>query len=849
MSLEPTAEQYSSDLEPLIAECLDRYDAEGEAAIDAVCAQHPRFAAEIRAALARLAQLGLLGDGVARPAAATPPKQLGKFRLERLIGGGGMGVVYLATEWPVERSVALKIIRPEQLFFPGARERFRREIEAVTRLQHPNIAPVYSFGEEDGIPYFAMEWIPGTSLGSVIESLAARDPAQLHGSDLLSAVQRASTGDEHASVHLEAEHIYRGTWVDAVLRVMLKIAEAIAHAHERGVIHRDIKPSNILVTPAGRVLLVDFGLAQPQSSDRITQSGALLGSLPYMAPEQLRGEHAAIGERSDVYSLGATLYELLALRLPFAAGDAEQLKTAIVAGAPPALRARNTAVPFDVAVVCLKAMDLDPARRYASAEALARDLRNLIEHRPIEARPTGPILRVRRWAQRHPVLSSVLVLTLLLGVALNGWTREVYATWRDNRLYADAWRVAEDAQKFVNPSAPSFVDADKVAELERWRAEAQRVLPRLDAWEAAAIELKSQGSDRAIRAEELVTKLAMVRDQQPSLEKWLSVAPLLQHELSAPIWAEVRASIARSPRYGALDLKPQVGLRPLRENPRTGLWEFHHVLSAELVSQPGTGVPTIAEVAMDAAIGEPIPDAAMGVILVLVPGGRVWSGARQHSTQRPDDCPNVDEFAVAGEHPRELTMAPFFISKYELTCAQYVRITQWYPGSYQPVALPRPLAARRGLDWQRSLRHLRILGLTHPSDDEWEYACRGGATTMFHWGENSELRVQYENLAASADGNNEVAIIGSYQPNGFGLFDTLGNVREWCFDFYFPDPREKREEALRLKGGPRVVRGGSYATTWDRARASVRCGEMFNTGKPANSDADIGVRPARSLDK
>ncbi|HEX5009571.1 MAG TPA: serine/threonine-protein kinase, partial [Planctomycetota bacterium] len=210
--------------------------------------------------------------------------------------------------------------------------------------------------------------------------------------------------------------LFGGSFTDAALRIARSVAEALQHAHERGVLHRDIKPANIMLASDGRVLLLDFGLAAAEGSSRLTATGAQLGSLAYMAPEQLRGDFARVDARSDVYALGVTLYELLALRPAFAADSTQATLRDVLRSNPPALRAVNPAVPRDVETVCLVAMDPEPQRRYASAGALAGDLGRALELRPIMARPAGPLLRARRWSQRHPAAAVTLVLGLLIVV-------------------------------------------------------------------------------------------------------------------------------------------------------------------------------------------------------------------------------------------------------------------------------------------------------------------------------------------------------------------------------------------------------------------------------------------------
>jgi serine/threonine protein kinase len=326
------------EIERWMIELLDLPVEARAGALERLVRAHPERHSRI---LGRIELLRGVGIEVlpAREGAPAFPERLGDFRLLARLGGGGMGVVYLARQESLGREVALKLIRPEQLYFPGARARFQREVELIARLSHPGIVPVYVVGEENGIPYFAMQRIEGLSLAEILEVLESRAPDELAGRDLAEVIARR-VGREPPSPLPEA---FAGTWVQCALRLMRQVASAVEHAHERGILHRDIKPSNVLVTPNGRALLFDFGLASSAGTDRLTRTGSQVGSLPYMSPEHLRGEE--LDARSDVYALGVTSYELLTLRLPFEASIASRLREAILSAEAPAVRSRNRPLP------------------------------------------------------------------------------------------------------------------------------------------------------------------------------------------------------------------------------------------------------------------------------------------------------------------------------------------------------------------------------------------------------------------------------------------------------------------------------------------------------------------------
>ncbi|MEZ5990460.1 MAG: protein kinase [Planctomycetota bacterium] len=419
------------ELQRLVEQCILRFESEGSQVVDELCRSNPEHADALRSRIDNLARLGFLGP----ERSPEIPDRLGEFRLLERIGVGGMGVVYLARQESLGREVALKLVRPEHLYFPGARERFQREVEAVARLDHPGIVRVYQVGEENGIPYFTMELARGTSLAQLVEALAERDPGRLAGADLAEAWRdlagrtAVAAGERDTGSHA-LEELFRGSYVQCVARIVLQVAEALAHAHARGVLHRDVKASNVMLTPDGRVLLLDFGLAWTEGADALTRSGAMLGSLPYMAPEQVRGDNAAIDERTDVHGLGVLLYELLTLRLPHAARDGERLRQQILQGELDPPSRRNPLVARDVETVCMQALAPEPDRRYRDAGSFARDLQNFLEYRPIEARRPGLPDRVRRYALRHPARATAIVaavLVVLLAPAGYAWS-EIHKT-------------------------------------------------------------------------------------------------------------------------------------------------------------------------------------------------------------------------------------------------------------------------------------------------------------------------------------------------------------------------------------------------------------------------------------
>jgi len=316
------------------------------------------------------------------------PDHIGRYRVLRLLGEGGMGAVYEAEQDSPHGPVAVKVIRAG-LLAPGLLKRFAQEVEILGRLHHPGIAQIYEAGvAEDGQPFFAMEFIRGLPL------------------------------DKYAG--------RRALTVPDRLELVARVCDAVRHAHEQGVIHRDLKPANILVDESGQAKVLDFGLARATDADLLsgaglTQTGQLLGTPNYMSPEQVTGDPTAIDQRADVYALGVILFELLAHRLPYQLTNRPLAEAArlILEEEPPRLGSINPALRGDVETIVGKTLEKDPARRYASAAELAADLRRWLEHEPILARPPSALYHLRKFARRHKALVGGVVATvaaLVLGL-------------------------------------------------------------------------------------------------------------------------------------------------------------------------------------------------------------------------------------------------------------------------------------------------------------------------------------------------------------------------------------------------------------------------------------------------
>lgn len=377
--------------------------------LEQLCTRYPDCALALRRGYASLQQMDLLQVGQSAPIAAEAvppasslPRTLGPFRLLELLGAGGMGAVYRAEDLELKRQVALKLVRGELLASARTRSRFQRESEALARLDHPGLCTVYRAGTTDDQPWIAMRLVRGTTLASVLEQrLAAR-----RGSEAAGGSQRGTSSTREE--------------LQATLRLFEKVARALATAHAAGVVHRDIKPGNLVLTEGDEPVVIDFGLVHfEDSQSHMTLSGDQIGTPAYMAPEQVVPAGREPGLRTDVYALGVTLFEALTLQSPYPANGREELFHCIVRGERHRLRQVRRELPADLELVVEKALDVDPARRYASMVEFADDLQRLQKHEPPAARRIGPGLRLRRWCQRNPVAATALMLLSLgLGTAL-----------------------------------------------------------------------------------------------------------------------------------------------------------------------------------------------------------------------------------------------------------------------------------------------------------------------------------------------------------------------------------------------------------------------------------------------
>jgi serine/threonine protein kinase/Flp pilus assembly protein TadD len=476
----------ASRLDRLVMQVSGQIAAGQPVDLAAVTCDCPELREQLEMLLPTLEAMGQLGHSLGASASVPlqPPAfglqpSLGDFRLIREIGRGGMGVVYEAEQLSLGRCIALKVLPFAAMLDKQQLARFKNEARAAATLDHPNIVAIHSVGVERGVHYYAMQLIEGESLAQVIARL--RSDRQSRGADrgLRTDEKAIATADSPSPVPSPDSAIRNpqseiptavaalSTHPDAnpreyfraVAHLGIQAAEALDHAHQNGVLHRDVKPANLLVEcshhaprdeAAFKLWVTDFGLARLETDAGMTMTGDLIGTLRYMSPEQALAKRVVVDHRSDIYSLGATLYELLTLEPVYAGEDRQELLRQIALEEPVKPQEVDSRIPVDLQTIVIKAMEKYAADRYATAGDMADDLRRFVDHRPIHARPPSLIERAAKWTRRHRAMVSVgaaalTVSTLSLFVA-TVLTLRAYRGEAHQRTAAEAnLRVASDS--------------------------------------------------------------------------------------------------------------------------------------------------------------------------------------------------------------------------------------------------------------------------------------------------------------------------------------------------------------------------------------------------------------------
>jgi WD40 repeat protein/serine/threonine protein kinase len=531
------AARYRAGERPPLQEYLDRY---------------PTLADDIRElfpAMVEMEQVREDHQEAAEPEAVPPApalQQLGDFRILREVGKGGMGIVYEAEQVSLGRHVALKVLPRNLLLDARAKRRFEREAKSAAKLHHTNIVPVFGVGEQDGLPYYVMQFIQGLGLDEVLDELkklqpgnaktgthtagelrvSRKDVSAVHVARSLLTGEFMGTNDKNGedaaalspdaapkedqgadspglpalsdSLSLSSSSVVlpgrsrdgsrsrhrKQTYWQGVARIGVQVAEALEYAHKQGIKHRDIKPSNLLLDTQGTVWVTDFGLAKADDQQNLTHTGDILGTLRYMPPEAFEGRSDA---RGDVYSLGLTLYEMLAFRPAFEEKERNRLIKQVTQEEPARLGKLNGHVPQDLETIVHKAIDKDPNQRYASAGALAEDLQRFVEDEPIRARRISQAERLWRWCRRNPAVASLTALVALLLVS--------------SAVGAGLWAVSADSSALREMAAAERErDAAKQADL--------------------AADFAKQQADLATREAEKSRRLLYASDMNLAVQAW-----------------------------------------------------------------------------------------------------------------------------------------------------------------------------------------------------------------------------------------------------------------------------------------------------------------------------------------
>jgi formylglycine-generating enzyme required for sulfatase activity/tRNA A-37 threonylcarbamoyl transferase component Bud32 len=780
-----------------------------------------------------------------------------------------MGVVHRVRDRRLGREVALKLIRPDKSSDLAAR-RFRREARVTARLEHPAIPAVLEAGTTArGEPFLLMRVIEGSTLRERIAALHADppDPAELR----------------------------------ELLEVLVKVGDAVAYAHEKKVVHRDLKPDNVMIGAFGEVLVLDWGLAraldmderddeellrstavsesdrQAATSQGLTVPGTIMGTLCYASPEQVRGE--PVDSRADVFALGSILTEVLTGDPALTGEDLLTLVCATQAGEVVLPRERRGDVPAELNSIAARALAAEPAARYPTAEPLVADLRAYLAGERVVAHTYLLRERLQRWPSRHPraVLGALAGLVLLVvATLLVGWSQAERARGRAeeseetarrerdraelayarNRGYTDRGllQLQRRAAEALWPAAPRQIEA-----LEAWLASVRRgPLAHLDEHRqrlAEHLRRPSRSAEEQVEVDALEAVLAdleALATPEPldpwgptltGIERRLDFARSvrarsLESEEAREAWAAACAEVGRSPVYAGLTLEPVEGLLPLGPDPASGLYEFWHLQSGDC---PQRGPD-----------GRIVPEEGAGIVLVLIPGGRFTMGSETRRTERPR---------------HEVVVPPFFLGKYELTQAQYVRTMGVNPSGFSPAKRPpyrvTLLHPVETVSWHGGQRVATRLDLRLPSEAEWEYAARAGTTAPWWTGVSpdsvqgaanvcdvSYLRSGGHGDAVSwDDGYGPHAPVGSFAANPFGLHDTIGNVWEWVQDGLpsreFPGYEGAPHDgsAVEVEGAAfRVFRGGAFSVILENCRSATR-----GVAAPDEDNWHCGLRVARSL--
>ncbi|MBP7053903.1 MAG: SUMF1/EgtB/PvdO family nonheme iron enzyme [Phycisphaerae bacterium] len=744
-------------------------------------------------------------------AALEPNLQIGDFRIERRLGAGGMGVVYQAMQVSLGRRVALKVLPFGLAAGSTAVQRFRREARAAARLCHPGIVTIFAEGAERDVCYFAMEMIDGRNLDRVIADLrrAGASRAAVAAGLVPEETHPWSRDDDAGACHGRLHRCRSDReYFNEVAGLISQAAEALHYAHGHGIIHRDVKPSNLMLSREGRLILLDFGIARMCEEHGMTVTASFVGTPRYMSPEQIAGGRGRPDHRCDIYSLGATLYELLTLE-PLMDGDTQQrVVSQILSEKVRHPRQINRRIPIDLDTICCKAIEKDPSRRYQSAAEMAEDLRNFLKGRVIRARRPGLTDRLVKLVGRHKAVAALLCLVLAVSAAagLIGW-----------KHYSTRW-----AQQYA-------------------MAEIDNLLERNECF--AALQL-------AERAERYIPNDPLLIDRWPRLSREHSVITtppgariyLREYFRTTGGWKYLGRSPLRHARIPFGTCRWKV-VRP-------GFVTVETVQSNDPPSSPGDHLPT-KSLSFTLQQADSCPSD-----MVWVPPSNLDQKSMFHGERlillAPayfiDKCEvtngQYQEFVDAGGYEKqEFWQEEFSRNGQVLPWSQAVQEFQdqsgrFGPASWKDGAFPEgqddyPVG---GISWYEAMAYARFRGKDLP--------------TIFHWALAARADDNPSTITSMSNFGDGPAPVGTFSGMGrFGLYDAAGNVREWC-----SNAMEGNKDVRCILGSAwnehacSFSAGGDARSPWNRDPCNgLRC-VLYTGGKENVPEAALAPVECRHRD-
>jgi formylglycine-generating enzyme required for sulfatase activity/predicted Ser/Thr protein kinase len=660
---------------------------------------------------------------------------IGKYQLLEQIGEGGFGVVYRARDAQLEREVALKLLHAHLASAPDFVERFRREAKMAAALHHPNIVTMIDVGEQAGRYFLVMEYIPGPSLSALLKEKGALPLSQ-------------------------------------ALAILRPLAQALDYAHAQGIIHRDVKPANILLAEGGkRPVLTDFGLVKSTTEDTSTTTGILLGTVEYMAPEQITGQPPT--PAVDLYALGVIAYQMLSGRVPFAGKTPFDIQNGHVNLPPPDPCQLNPDLDERLAQILLRALAKAPSERYPDAASLVQAFE----------------------AYLHQEEEQTLVRQYEEAAAL---------------AEAEQWAEAILLWESIQRARPGYRDVHALLEAARPRlrlqAELEKLLAEYRHWKAAAEAWLESARQQGLRTLEPLQ--ALLQPKEAVREVIQDTPPQVIMERKRPGWV-IPALVA------CLVLGGLIGFAI-----RGPSWVevVRTVVVTQIVVEYGdVTVPT-----------DLSPDRYPG--MALIPADSFLMGS---------DTGPADEQPV-----HEVSLDAFYMDAYEVTSERYAQCVAAGACSASDCSSEanHPVLCA---DWNQAQAYCAWIGGRLPTEAEWEFAARGGLEgKLYPWGDDSPVcQAGATNGGNFADcGNGDAIAVGSYAPNGYGLYDMAGNVWEWTSSLYQPYPYNAQDGREDLSAsGSRVLRGGGWSYFANALRVAYR-----SSFDPAGRNDVIGFRCAFS---